>query len=188
MALVFPFIQTSLAQLSQWSRNFAGFDILKPPVDVLVVIFLFVAMFLYGLTAQRKRMLSAMMSVYIAALLIKAFPYWFEVYGKTSLEPTLLRAGLFILTAFILFLLLSRSLFGQIFSSRWVVRNWLHVLLFSVLQTGLIISLALNMLSDEFKGELSFFVQKYFASGKAEFWWMISSVLGMIVVRRQKEK
>ena len=157
-----------------------------PTWDLFILIFFLAAVFLYGFSLGRDRIIIILMSIYITLALIHAFPF----VDGTNLaeikfgESYVLKIGIFLVAVLVVFFLLSRSAVSSIFSVG-SHGSWWQILLFSFLQVGLFLSVVLSFLPDGIISELAPLTKQVFIGENAQFAWLLSPILAMVLVSRR---
>lgn len=154
----------------------------QPSWDLFIVLLFIVSAFLYGLSLGRDRILVIITSIYMALAIVNTAPYM----DSFSLNITLGDGSVFKVTVFfgvllIIFFLLGRTaLVGTFAGDRY--GKWWHALVFSFFHTGLIISIVLQYLPQEFLDQLSEPMRNYFISDPAKFFWLVAPIFSMAMV------
>ncbi|MFH1978960.1 MAG: hypothetical protein ABII97_01050 [Patescibacteria group bacterium] len=169
--------------------NIAGVEAISrvlsnPTWDVLALIFFFVAGFLYGLFAGKKKLLAVLFAIYISTLLFTGFTYLdFFIEGRVMFEIFLFRSG----TLFVL-IIITAILFGKtIFRGRERKKKPWQVFILSFLEIGLLMSTIFQLLPTKELYEFSPIVETLFASEKAHFWWLVLPLISLLfIVKRRK--
>lgn len=151
--------------------------------DVLVAFAVLIGMMIYGLAAGRDRVVMFLLSVYISlaivtnAPILSALSSWLKVNQYPGLRLTWF-LGLF----FLLFIVLWQShLLQGMIQERG---RWWEILLMSVLQTGLTISVVLFLLPAELTQAISPVLKEIFLSDIGRSAWLILPVFGLLVIGR----
>ena len=156
---------------------------LNPAPYFLILVFIFLAVFFYGMRAGRGRGLLLLLSLYAAAVLTDLFPYEEKLLENFQTEPFYLKAGVFIATILISFNLLLRSPL-RTFAVQERRSPILHVLLLSVLTLGIFVSYLTTILPEEYLAGLNHPVFKYFNTQNAQFWWSLAGLIGLALIRK----
>ncbi|MCX6784863.1 MAG: hypothetical protein NTV81_02920 [Candidatus Komeilibacteria bacterium] len=164
----------------------------KPNWDLFIILFFVAAVFVYGLSLGRDRVLIMTLAIYISLAIIDHLPFLSKIMDATFWPNfVLFKALTFSGTFVLLFFLLARSALLRSLGARDVYSSWWQVLLFSFLQVGLLVSTVLSFLPDETLSHLSPTTLQIFASETAKFWWVVAPVVGMMfgrAVRRRSRR
>ena len=165
------------SEASQLVQNFTWHT---PSWDLFIILFWGLSAVLYAFAAGRGRILSLLMSLYIAKLLVLEAP-WITQKVNEQLSGTLI--GLqqmvsFLLIFITLFMLLSRFAFKTSADGRHLA-SVPFALVFAVLQIGLLIQTILSYLAQSGK-EFSNLVSTIFLSNGAAFAWLLAPLLFLI--------
>jgi hypothetical protein len=145
-----------------------------PSWDVFIIAFFVVAVFLYGLSLGRDRLIVILVSIYMALAVVANAPAMARLEGNFALKAVSF-IGIFLL----LFFLVSRTSLGKVFSNLAAGKLW-QVLLFSILQVGLLVSITLSFLPPESAGALHPLTRTIFATDMARFVWVVSPIAAMV--------
>lgn len=159
-----------------------NFDWHTPSWDLFILLFWGVGALLYAFSAGRGRILSLLMSLYIAKLLVLEAP-WIIDQVNQNLTGTLV--GLqqlvsFLLVFVILFLLLSRFAFHTSADAR-KLSSIPFAVVFAFLQIGLLIQTVLTYLQNIGK-EFSPLVSWIFLSSASAFFWLVAPLIFLIIL------
>lgn len=164
----------------------------KPNWDLFIILFFVAAVFVYGLSLGRDRVLIMTLAIYISLAIIDHLPFLSKIM-EASFWPNfvLFKALTFSGTFVLLFFLLARSALLRSLGARDVYSSWWQVLLFSFLQVGLLVSTVLSFLPAETLAHLSPTTLKIFATETASFVWVVAPVIGMMfgrAIRRRSRR
>ena len=153
-----------------------------PTWDMFIVLFFFVAAFLYGFSLGRDRVIVVLVSLYMSLAVVNYAPFIKnlnpEINIATSLFAFKISAFLGIFLA--LFFFLSRSAILHSLARNSPPGQWWQVLLFSVLHTGLLVSIILSFLPADIINHLSPATQYVFTSEFGRFLWITLPILAMV--------
>lgn len=158
----------------------------NPTWDTFLFAFFLIGAFLYGLSLGRDRIIVILLSIYMSLAMVQALPAF-------VLHITLNQNFAFQLTAFItvfivLFFFLSRSALTNIFGNRARRGGILEVVVFSVLHTGLLISIALSFFPADMLAKFSATTISIFTGDWPRFLWIAAPVVAMIVLTKREEE
>ncbi|NQU83760.1 MAG: hypothetical protein HQ536_03535 [Parcubacteria group bacterium] len=161
----------------------SAIDFSAPSWDLFIVLFFVVAVLLYGLTLGRDRVLTILISIYMALAVVNTAPYLSTLKAEVNIGQifafkVVAFLGLFV----ILFFLLARSALLHTFT-RGGAGSWAQVFIFSVLHVGLLTSATLSFLPVAALGHLSETTQLVFTSEAGRFAWIILPIVAMILLK-----
>jgi hypothetical protein len=165
--------------LGRFTGAAAGIDmsgVLQKP-NGLFAILAFVVLVLYGLSAGKTKALVSLLSVYAAYALTVLFPFMDRVSSQIPLPENAPILGLLVFLVFYLvtFLLLSHSMIRHRLTLGEI--SMAKVVLISVVQLGLLSSISISLLPDEFAARSFGFAYPYLA-GKLALWlWAVASLI-----------
>ena len=174
----------SIVNFSAVSQLVQGFNWHTPSWDLFIILVWGLSSVLYAFAAGRGRIISLLMSIYIAKLLVLQAPWLASVINQRFPGTILSLQELvsFLLIFIVLFILLSRYAFRTAADSRFFSSVPFN-LVFSVLQIGLLINTILSYLALSGKG-FSPLVTLIFISGTASFIWLLLPLVFLIVLGR----
>ena len=156
-----------------------------PTWDLFILIFFLAAVFLYGFSLGRDRIIIILMSIYISLTLIHAFPFTENNLAEIKFgESYVIQIGIFLAVVLIVFFLILRSALYSIFGGG-SQGSWWQILLFSFLQVGLFLSVVLSFLPEEIISELAPLTKQIFIGKNVQFGWLLAPILAMVLVGRK---
>lgn len=157
----------------------------SPSWDLFIILFWLVASVIYALSAGRGRILTILVSVYMAQLLVIQMPFLTDaVSGKLNVAtPTLQQLVAFVVLFILLFVFLGRYAFKSSADGKQF-RAIGFALAFSVLQVGLLVNIVLNYLPDQVKNSFSPLIQFIFLHPYSNFVWLALPVVFLVIVGR----
>jgi len=164
-------------------------DWTRPTWDLFIILFFVVAAFLYGLSLGKDRIIVILVSVYMSLAIVEHAPFLNSDGFRESINNVVNQFFVFQITAFIflfilLFLVITRSALLKTIASSDSPGKWWHVMLFSVLHVGLLVSIILSYLPKESVEQvLAPLTQRVFTTDLAQSFWMIAPVAAMIVFK-----
>jgi hypothetical protein len=170
--------------ISDVNQMFLGFNWYSPSWDLFIFLFWAVASVMYAFAAGRGRVISLLMSLYIAKLLVLQAP-WLPNAINGQLPGSLLSLQQlisFLIIFIVLFMLLSRYAFRTSADGRHF-GSIIFSVIFSFLQVGLLINTILSYLAVSGK-TFSPLVNLIFVSDLASFVWIILPLLFLIFLGR----
>jgi hypothetical protein len=156
----------------------------SPSWDLFILLFWAVASVFYAFAAGRGKIISMLMSLYIAKLLVLQAPWLANAINQNlpSSLNSLQELVSFLLIFIVLFILLSRYAFRTSADGRHFAAIP-FTLIFSILQIGLLINIILSYLAVSGK-TFSPLVSLIFLSNYSGFIWTILPLLFLILLGR----
>lgn len=152
----------------------------NPSWDVIVLGFFTAAGFFYSLLAGKSRLVSVLLSTYLAAFIYENFRALdFLVKDRGPWEVLFLRGASFFTILVIVSLIISRF-----FRRDWEGKNWLSSFLLSFLEVGLLLALVFQFLPARELITFSPVVENVFAGDAAFFWWLIGPLVALWLISR----
>lgn len=157
----------------------------SPSWDLFVILFWLVAAVLYAVAAGRGRLLSVLVSVYMAKLLVVEAPFLQSLVNSklnivtASLQTLATFAAIFL----ILFYFLSKYGFRTSAEGRGGA-NLLFGLPFALLQMGLLINIVISFLPQAVQQGLHPLIVFIFLQSGAGFVWLLAPVAYLIIFGR----
>lgn len=174
-------ITTSAAGVQKF---LAGLDWSRPSWDMFIYLFFIIATLLYGLSLGRDRVIVILISVYMALAVVDAAPFLDTVRnGAGNDQFAAFRVAVFAVVFVVLFFLMSQSALLSTIASTDTRGSWWQVIVFSMLQVGLLISIVLSFLPHASTAHLSLLTQKIFVQDTSRFIWIIAPILAMILLK-----
>ncbi|OGY46353.1 MAG: hypothetical protein A3J65_03920 [Candidatus Buchananbacteria bacterium RIFCSPHIGHO2_02_FULL_45_11b] len=167
--------------------SFLGIDWSTPTWDVVILLFIITSVLVYSFTLGRDRIVALLISTYLALAVTTNLPYMdriSDVISQTFLGN--LQLPVFIVVFILLFIFLSRSSLLQGMSS--LSGGWWQVILFSLLQVGLLVSIILSFLPGNLFNRLSPFTQIVFTGDLGRFCWIVLPILALVFIRGRRTK
>jgi hypothetical protein len=159
--------------------SFLGIDWSTPTWDVIILLFFIFSVLVYSFTLGRDRIVSILISTYLALAVTTNLPYMNELTAAINkLGAFSFQVSAFLIVFALLFFFLSRSALVQGFSS--LSGGWWQVIIFSLLQVGLLASIILSFLPDIATQHLSFFTKTVFLSDLGKFCWITLPILALV--------
>ena len=164
--------------------GFLGINWSDPTWDVIILLFFLVTVLVYSFTLGRDRIVAILISTYLALAVATNFPF------INQLEDAINKGGIFGLQApafliifALLFFFLSRSQLIQGLTS--LSGSWWQIILFSLLQVGLLVSIILSFLPESTMQYLSVFPKAVFLSDLGRFCWIVLPIIALIFINRK---
>ena len=171
----------SIGNISQIVQNFNWHT---PSWDLFILLFWLVASVMYAFAAGRGRIISLLMSLYIAKLFVFQAPWLANTLNQSfpSILSGLQQLVSFLIIFVLLFVLLSRYAFRTSADGRHFTAIPFAIV-FAFLQVGLLLSTVLGYLSVSGK-TFSDLVTLIFLSGVAGFVWLVAPLVFLIILGR----
>jgi len=154
--------------------------------DLLILLICISAIFLYGLTSGRGRMVSLILSTYFSLVLISFFPWaaassWLG--NKGLLSPSF-KAFLFLAIAVAISFLMPRSFLGSGLGGKRVGRgSWFYMILFSLCEAGILVAVVLSFLPQKIMADLNPLIGQFFVGAVPQFFWILLPMLVLVLLK-----
>ena len=132
-----------------------------------------VAVSLYGLSLGRTRAVVSLLSIYVAFVFIRLFPYSDKIdqITNSSLALYWIEVGMFLGAYLVVFIIFTFSFVSRRLSSAEF--SLFGVIIISILQLGFLISIIFSILPEDLVIKWSLGFYNYFATQQALFFWAI---------------
>lgn len=186
----FELVQVAHAETMNAVSYVGNVNFENPTWDLFIVIFFVVATLLYGLSLGTSRIAAILFSTYTAYAIVLSVPFFRDVKSaEVGLNQFFVaNISVFVGMFVILFLLISRSAITKSLSPSEDRGSWWRILLFSILQVGLLISIILSFLPESSINQLQPMTRDVFASPTGSFGWMVAPIIMLAVFARKKKK
>jgi hypothetical protein len=170
--------------INQANSLVQNFNWHSPSWDLFIFLFWAVASVFYAFAAGRGRVISLLMSLYIAKLLVFQAPWLTSAIHQQlpGALSSLQQLVSFLIIFIILFVLLSRYAFRTSADGRHF-GSIIFTLIFAILQIGLLINTILSYVSPT-PGTFSPLISLIFISSATNFIWLILPLLYLIILGR----
>lgn len=157
----------------------------SPSWDLFILLFWVVASVLFAFAAGRGRMLTILVSTYMSQLLVLQAPFFSDaVSNKFNIGMgTLAQLAAFAILFSVFFVFLSRYAFRSSIEGRQILALP-FVLIFTILQVGLLINIIISYLPDHVQNSFSPLIQLLFLHTNAGFIWLLLPVVFLIAAGR----
>ena len=156
----------------------------NPSWDAFIFFFWIVVSIIYSFSAGRGRIISILVSVYMAELLVIQAPFLSNALGsKLGSVIDLSRLITFLILFGFFFLVLSKFVFRTSVENRGF-SSWFFSLIFAILQVGFLISVILSFLPADVKNTFAPLVKFVFVSDTAVFAWLILPIIFLVIIGR----
>ena len=155
----------------------------QPSWDLFILGFWLVASIIYAFSSGRGRILTILVSTYIARLFVEQMP---GVVEKVNEKVVFLQGGyaelaLFVVLFLVLFLFLSKYGFRTSLEGRHLTAIVFGIG-FAVLQVGLFVSIVLTMLPESLTSQFAEFTHILFIIQPAPLIWMVLPLVYLVVL------
>lgn len=168
----------------------SGVNFANPTWDMFIVLFFVLAVFLYGFTLGRERIVIMLISIYMGIAILRSTDFLDKIpladYGPNNIF--VFKISVFFGMFALLFFLLSRSRVLKSTANSGSSGEWWQVIIFSFLHVGLLVSIALSFIPKEYSDSLSPFIKEWFIGDQVEFFWIISPVAAMAILREKSDE
>ncbi len=180
-----PLLAVNLTQTTTEAKSFvASINWAQPSWDLFIILFFIVAALLYGLSLGRDRVITILISVYMALAVVNFAPFIGNFNADIGVSQFfVVRVSAFVVVFIALFFLMSRSALLATVAKSDAGGSWWQVLLFSFLHVGLLISITLSFLSPSASEHLAPLTQRLFAHENARFFWIVAPIISMILIK-----
>jgi hypothetical protein len=168
----------------------AGINLSTPNWDTFILLLFVVGALLYGMSLGRDRVIVILVSVYMALAVVANAPVLrdLNLLQLSVNDNFVLKIGFFLGAFVALFFLLSRSALMHTIGSSQAPGSWWQTIIFSILQVGLLISIALSFLPAENTAVLTPFTREVFLSYWGRSAWLILPVVFMALAPRSNDQ
>jgi hypothetical protein len=170
---------------SQIQELIGTFNWHSPSWDLFILLFWLVASVLFAFAAGRGRMLSILVSTYMAQLFVIQAPFFSDAVSQRFNigMTTLAQLAAFVVLFLIFFIFLGRYAFRSTLDGRQILALP-FTLVFTVLQVGLLIHIVITYLPLHVQNDLSPLIQYVFLHPNAAFIWLLLPVVFLIIAGR----
>ncbi|NUM25229.1 MAG: hypothetical protein HUU49_01225 [Candidatus Buchananbacteria bacterium] len=178
-----PQTQEAVAQAKVGSHDlwlaFLNIDWSAPSWDIIILLFFLVSVLIYGFALGRNRVVAILISTYLSLAVTTNLPFMDKLTEIINRYVTFtFQVSSFLIVFILLFFLLTRGSLLQKYAS--LGGSWWQVIIFSLLQVGLLTSIILSFLPSEAYSNLSEFTKTVFISDVGKFCWIILPISGLI--------
>ena len=163
-------------------HSFSAIDWAHPTWDVILLVLFVLTAIIYIFALGRDRVVTILLSTYLALAVATNLPYQDTI--NTALKNSgffAYQTSAFVLLFVVIFFFLSRS---QLLQGIYVGGgSWWHILVFSLLQIGLLTSIILSFLPTQLLNQLAQSTRDIFLSDIGRFCWMILPILALIFIQ-----
>jgi len=160
----------------------------SPSWDLFIFLFFIVGSLLYGFSLGRDRIIVILVSIYMALAVVGNAPVVKQLDLAFHLnDNTMLKITFFLSVFVVLFFLLSRSALLKTIGENSAGGAWWQVILFSILQVGLLISIAMSFLPTTLTMSFSQITKDIFLSDWGKSAWLILPIVVMAIGPKAKK-
>lgn len=173
-------MNVNFQQFSDFAHNLSWSH---PSWDLFILVFLLIGTLIYGFSMGRDRIIMIMVAVYMALVAATHLPYVPHFGASVALNNGfIIKISTFLGLFVILFFMLTRSALNHAITGNGSLGRWWHVLILAFLQVGMLISVVLGFLPNEWLAHLSAFIQTVFVSPWGKFTWVLLPIFGLLIV------
>jgi len=161
---------------------------MSPSWDLFIFLFFIIGSLLYGFSLGRDRIVVILVSIYMALAVVGNAPIVHQLDVAFHLNDNVMLKITFFLSVFVvLFFLLSRTALIKTLGENSSGGAWWQVILFSVLQVGLLISITLSFLPASLTMSFSQYTKDIFLSDWGKSAWLILPIVVMALGPKAKK-
>lgn len=162
--------------------SFLGIDWSTPTWDLVILLFFIISVAIYSFTLGRDRIVAILISTYLALAVTTNLPFMDKLTEIINQKITLtFQISSFLIVFVLLFFLLSKGSLIQGVAN--ISGSWWQVILFSLLQVGLLTSIILSFLPPVALSQLSDFTNLVFISDLGRFCWISLPILALVFIK-----
>lgn len=155
-----------------------------PSWDLFLVGFFVVGAGLYGLSLGKDRIVTIMISIYMALAVVAALPQ-FMLNVKINTSVTVQITAFFSVFVILFFFLSRQAVLNSLAPNSH--GKWWQVIVFSFLHVGLLLSVTLSFLPPQLLTKFSPLARLIFTGEWPKFGWIIAPILAMIFVGKNSD-
>lgn len=158
--------------------------------DLGVILFLFIAVLIYGFSVGQRRIGLLLISTYIGFVLVGLVPYLDTLISRVpNTQGSLGTALLFVVFVVVLFFIFAGSLLRTILGlPKKEEGQWWRLVALSIVTMGFFVSSLLALLPVSYYNSISTVTKAIFIDNFTHFFWAVAGVIVLVVVRRTKKK
>lgn len=159
-------------------------DLSKPTWDIFLILFFITFAFFYGLFLGRDKIIHIIVSIFFSYTLVNNMNFIFKIFTNlTTTGASILKLTLFVLFIFLFFFVITKkSIFSSVSN---YASSWWHVVMYSVIHTGLLISLSLSFMDEVNLSVFGGFVKNIFIIPQATFVWVLLSIFSIVFLKKK---
>lgn len=163
----------------------SGFS-LTPSWDLLVLFVFLGAIFLYGITIGRDRLVILLLSIYFSNVVIQTMPWGVlaKFFGSVDSPSPSFKIFLFFTIIVAIAFLMPRSILGSKFKTGKGGRGSVfYIFIFSICNVGILSTTTLSFLSAKVVNDLNPLIIQLFWGEEVRFFWTLLPILLLILLR-----
>ena len=143
-----------------------------------------VAISIFGLSIGRTKAVISLLSIYVAFVFDRIFPYPREVANIIggSVEEYWIRLGIFLIAYLVVFVVFNFSFIRKRLSSGEY--SLFGIIILSFLQLGFLVSIIYNILPEQVVEKWSFSFGGYFSGSTALFLWALAPLPTLLFIKK----
>lgn len=182
-------LQATVVDAQQAVQHFSQIDWLQPSWDLFVICFFLLASLVYGFALGRDRIVIMLVSIYMSLAVVKYVPFIQEFNASIAFSDSFaLKISVFLGVFILLFFFLSQSALIRTLGSSASQGKLIQVIVFSFLQTGLLISVTLSFFPQDVSQWISPLTANLFVGDIARTAWVILPIIAMALLGAKKEE
>lgn len=156
-----------------------------PTWDILLIFFFIAAGFFYGISAGKRRIVSALLFTYVTIAVFPLLPI--EKIANLAEIKTIfyVKSVLFAVLFFALYFLLGNKKLRFGFSKG---ESWWQLFLLSFLQVGLLLNTIFALLPPEKIKILAPVTREIFAKPQTKIWWYVLPLLALFIIKKVEQR
>ena len=163
-----------------WNNLVQSFNWAQPSWDMFIILFFVIAALIYGVSLGRDRIIIIILSIYVSLAIVHYAPFLTEFTAVINVnESFAFQITTFLGVFILLFFLLSQSALLRTLGENAAQGAWWQVIIFSILQAGLLASVTLSFLPEESINTFSEFTKQFFISETARSVWVVVPIIAM---------
>lgn len=167
-----------------WS-SFLHLNWSTPTWDLMILIFFIVAVLIYTFVLGRDRIVAVLVSTYLALAVATNLPFMDKITDLIHNNNLFkFQASSFLVVFVLIFFLASR---GSLMSGYFSGSLW-QVLILSILQIGLMISIIFSFLPAQSLSHISEYTKIIFTSDFGKFCWIVLPILALAFFRGRRHR
>ena len=156
-----------------------------PTWDILLIFFFIAAGFFYGISAGKRRIVSALLFTYVAIAVFPLLPVE-KIASITEIKNIFyVKSVLFTTLFFSLYFLLGNKKIKFGFSKG---ESWWQLFLLSFFQVGLLLNTIFTLLPPEKIKILAPVTREIFAKPQTKIWWYILPLLALFIIKKIEQR
>lgn len=171
-----------------YAEVLTGLDVNSPSWDLFIYLFFILAIFLYGFTLGRTRIMLLIVATYMALAAVRTAPFIFPQDVTVGSSPFfIVQITAFVGTMLVIFFLLSSTALKRALYAEDVQGGFWQVVLFSIAHVGLLVSSVLSFLPPDRQAALLLSTREVFTTQWSLFIWTVLPIALMMFVKPKEE-